>query len=276
MVQVHVGPQSKHLVDLCIPGVFCIHMSPPERGLSDPPWGAIGAQAQDGLSQKEILEGLQHLKKQGVLGRWDRPGLASRAWREWILVFADIERFSNVGLQMIQNGHEQAWDRAAAEPSDGEIWGVGEVYDESVNQLNLIDHEWMHLAACVKDAVTAFEVYLEQLHLEILRVNGLPPPKGDYVRWGDMKKWFRDQLGLDLEEAAVKDVRNIRHALTHRRGELRTQDERKRWGNSAPFGSRSVHLTQIIVAELMEVLAQKVDDVESVASEYTQFGVKRL
>jgi hypothetical protein len=60
-----------------------------------------------------------------VLHRLDRDGPASLGWRDWILVYSDIDRFVVVGTEMIRDAHRRAWDQAEAQPVNEDFWDVG-------------------------------------------------------------------------------------------------------------------------------------------------------
>lgn len=218
------------------------------------------------------------MRSDGVLHRWDRSGLASLGWRDWLLVYADIERFVIVGLGMIREAHERAWTDAASQPAHEDIGDVGEAYDRIVDGLSSVEHEWMYLAAALKDAVTAFEVYLEALVDEILAVHGVGGGSDGKLSpwWRDLKRWYRVHVGVDLEADGVKEVREVRHILTHRRGELRTEAEREGWGRQEGFGGRTVDLQVDQVRAMMETLAHKVSTIEDAAVKYTRFGGERF
>lgn len=213
-----------------------------------------------------------------VLHRWDRDGPASLGWRDWILVYSDIDRFVVVGMEMIRDAHRGAWDEAAAQPASQDFWDVGEAYDHLVGGLNSVDHEWMYLAAALKDSVTAFEVYLAALAEEILVVHGLIEPAYGKLSpwWGPLARWYRRHLDLDLDSHGVREIREIRHILVHRRGVLRTDAERKAWGRQEGFGGRTVDLQLDAVREMTETLARKVSTVEDAGVPYTRFGGKRF
>jgi len=218
------------------------------------------------------------MRDDDVLNRWDRDGPASLGWRDWILVYSDIHRFADVGLKMINDAHQRAWDQAAAQPSNEVFWDVGEAYDNLVGGLNSVDHEWMYLAAALKDSVTAFEVYLAALAEEILIVHGLIERLYGKLSpwWKALKRWYRRHLDLDLDSHGVAEIREIRHALAHRRGVLRTEAERKAWGRQEGFGGRTVDLQPDGVRGMMEILAGMVSIVEEAGVPYTRFGGKRF
>lgn len=129
------------------------------------------------------------------------------------------------------------------------------------------DHEWMLLAAIVRDAVTAFEVYLEKVILEALRRNWKAPVK-DYadhgMYWWEVRDWFRALFDEDVETDELREIRDLRHLLTHRRGELRTEAQRQRFNPSDEDWNPLVTLDETRVTSVVDALraqARHIDEV---------------
>ncbi len=96
----------------------------------------------------------------------------------------------------------------------------------------------MHLAGVVRDAVTSFEVYLDKACRAILLAHGADPVRDP--AWRDLKDIFR-AVDIKIETGAVRCIREMRHFLTHRRGELSTEQQREKFAsteNSAIPGPR--------------------------------------
>ena len=129
----------------------------------------------------------------------------------------------------------------------------------------------MHLAGVLRDAVTTFEVYLEKAREEVLAHQG--QPIGVAARtptWWEFKDFFA-QLGVTIETAKVKEVRHLRHFLTHRRGELRTEDLRHEFQatHSDVIPPWMVELTKERVLQAMDVLAQAVRQIDPAVYQYS-------
>ena len=206
--------------------------------------------------------------------RWDIQGWTSHAYRNWLLLHDDIERFAIVGLAMIEDAHERMWSRAESEISSG-IWDVGSRYEVHVALVNSIDQSWMHLSAALKDAVSAYELYLEEAIIEILHVQGVRPllrPQR-LLPWRALRDWYRTHLDAEVGAGGVDQVREARHILTHVRGELRTEAQRKQWENRhSPELRRKIALTPESLHEMMETLAARASSVEDKVARHTGFG----
>jgi hypothetical protein len=87
----------------------------------------------------------------------------------------------------------------------------------------------MHAIGVLRDAVTNFETYLEKAREEVLRAHGhVDVVEERSPAWPKLVDFFAT-LGVSIETAAVKRVRDLRHFLTHRRGELRTEALRQQF-----------------------------------------------
>ena len=134
-------------------------------------------------------------------------------------------------------------------------------------------------AAVIRDAVTAFEVYLEKSTSEVLRHHGyawkLKP--GRTPRWDQLVKFTSGYLGITVDSDPVQRVRALRHTLTHMRGELRTQEQRDQFGidDDSGFPSKWAVLTTESVIDSLDDLAAVVRTVDAVAWRFS-YGGDRL
>jgi hypothetical protein len=85
------------------------------------------------------------------------------------------------------------------------------------------------------------------------------------------QKCFFRQLGIEIETDEVKQVRELRNFLTHRRGELRTEEQRKQYREDHPdeFLPLAVALTTEGVIASMDQLAEAVRTIDACVYEYT-------
>ena len=120
---------------------------------------------------------------------------------------------------MAREKYDQFWDEAGREPGDPENDDHVEAFERKVDGLWPHDYEWMHAAAVLRDAVTAFEVYLEKASAEVLL--GHSKAWAKEPRWWDLRDFF-ELLGVSIESSKVRAVRDLRHFLAHQRGELRS------------------------------------------------------
>jgi hypothetical protein len=117
----------------------------------------------------------------------------------------------------------------------------------SMSGLVSSDFAWMLFAAAVRDAVTAFEVYLHKGINEVLGFAGYKAGEGDIPTWGDLRELYKNVLEVDIDIEAVKRIRDLRHLLTHQRGELRTQEQRQRYAGEQALFSTVAHLDEAVV-----------------------------
>jgi hypothetical protein len=96
----------------------------------------------------------------------------------------------------------------------------------------------MPQADVVRDGVSAFEVYLEKDGAEVLRRRGYSwkVQPGRTPVWRDIVTFSSSQPDIEVDTVPVQHVRNLRHTLTHLRGELRTPQQREQFGQNSESG----------------------------------------
>src|SRR5207244_1987090 len=143
-------------------------------------------------------------------------------------------------------------DQLGREPGDGESELV-DVFDDRVDGLWPHDYDWMHLAGIVRDAVTSFEVYLDKACRVILLAHGVEPVRDP--GWRDLKDIFR-AVDVGIETVTVRHIREMRHFLTHRRGELRTGQQREKFAASvdSAIPGYVVEVSGELVVEILDQL----------------------
>jgi hypothetical protein len=202
---------------------------------------------------------------------WDpEQGTVSRAFDDWQPVDADIRSFLDKTVQWVTAAHNAAWTDAETEarkifdPERHETDLPVHLYMGKVSRLWPDDHLWMINAAALRDAVTAFEVYLEKSANEVISPCGYKfklSDGRDSPNWWALVKVHRS-LGNNVDTRDVRYVRDLRHLLTHQRGELRTSDLRKKFSQESSDSFRDysseVPLSQPRVVELMDLLARTV------------------
>jgi hypothetical protein len=209
---------------------------------------------------------------------WNQKhGRVSEAFDEWKLIDRDQRTFLRLGLEFATLEYDRLWKESGEEPYEEDGPDQLDSFEEKVGGLYQQDFDWMHLAGVLRDAVTSFEVYLEKAREEVLRHDGQAVPvDARSPTWRQLRVFFC-QLGVQVATAEVELVRGLRHFLTHRRGELRTEDLRKTFQETHPdlFPPLAVELTEERVIESMNVLAEAVRAVDSVVYEYTWGGARR-
>ena len=210
---------------------------------------------------------------------WDEvSGAVSRSFDKWKLVDKDIRTFLNLTTRWAASKYEETWNASEQKADIGSSANQdgADEFSRRVEHLWPDDYNWMLRAAVVRDAVTAFEVYLEESLDEVLarrarvqvrrRRPHESPPWHILVRGHGM-------MGNEVETDRIKHIRALRHTLTHQRGELRTEEMRKKFAadvvlatdvdsgeeiwDRAYVGGK-VQLTSDIVSEVLDDLGSAV------------------
>jgi hypothetical protein len=139
--------------------------------------------------------------------------------------------------------------------------------------LHPYEYEWMHNSAVLRDAVTSFEVYLAKAREDVLHRHGHSRgPEERQPPWAKLCKLF-EMLGVDLQTAELTRVRDLRHFLTHWRGELRTDKQRKQFAaESSGIPAVLVRLDEAAVLASMDVLAEHVRRTDEAVYAHTWGG----
>jgi hypothetical protein len=201
----------------------------------------------------------------------EEQGRVSRAFGEWKLIDTDQRAFLRLGLEFAASEYDRLWKETEQEPSYEGGPELPDAFEAKVDSLYQNDFDWMFMAAVLRDAVTSFEVYLEKAREEVVRHQGASIEVGDESpRWGPQKSFFR-QLGGEIETPEVKEVRALRSSLTHRRGELRTEQQREQFRKEHPgaFLPLAVALSKDGVIDAMDKLAAAVRRIDDAVYQYT-------
>lgn len=183
---------------------------------------------------------------------------------EWKTTDHEIRTFVGWTTEVASGEYERQWQRVSSLPVGPDGPDAVDLLFDELGGLMPHDHEWMLHAAAIKDGVTAFEVYLEQAANDILRRRGakfdLKP--GRTPQWPDLVDFYADDVGAAINTAQVAHVRELRHLLTHQRGELRTDDQRARFGAAGGVLSYRAELNPTVTTECLDVLATVVRSLE--------------
>jgi hypothetical protein len=202
---------------------------------------------------------------------WDtKAGRVSRAYNEWALIEHDQRAFLGVGIRFARAQYDLLWDETGNEPGDPDGPDQVDSFDKKIDGLWPHDYEWMHAAGVLRDAVTNFEVYLEKAREEVLQHQGYTHTVPERTpAWRTLKRFF-DDLGVGAVIETVRDVRDLRHFLTHRRGELRTEALREQFAaHPTDMWPINVELDEQRVLAMMDVLAAAVGSIDPVVYEHS-------
>ncbi|WP_329191513.1 MULTISPECIES: hypothetical protein [unclassified Streptomyces] len=128
------------------------------------------------------------------------------------------------------------------------------MFDDAVGGLWPYSHQWMVEASALKNAVTAFEVYLEKGLREVIEhwsveIEGkqgrhrprLKTPQGlTSPMWKTMTTGH-SVLGSTVATPGVVWARDLRHLLTHQNGELRVQKALDEFRDAAAEADADLH-----------------------------------
>jgi hypothetical protein len=193
----------------------------------------------------------------------------THAFSDWFLVDRDQRAFLRKGLEFSKEIYDRIWNEIGEQPGDPDGPELPDLFHVAVDGLWANDFEWMHLAGVIKDAVTNFEVYLEHAADEILAHHGKQFAERKRSASWDRLVAFYKFLDTNVGTTAVADVRTLRHILTHRRGELRTEDQRQSFGLDEPFMDTVAHLDAEGVERRMDSLGEVVRTVDPVAYDHS-------
>lgn len=201
------------------------------------------------------------------MSAWDEAaGRVSRSFNDWFLLDGDQRAFLRLGLAFAEEIYKRIWDEAGRDPADPDGPEQIDTFEERVDGLHQHDYEWMHCSGILREAVTNYEVYLEKAREEILRRTGKGqgvPERAPY--WWELKEFY-EQIGVDVEVDDIREVRDLRHFLTHRRGELRTEKLREHYAAEAGLlGPINVELSEASVLQSMDVLGAAVRRIDGAA-----------
>ncbi|MDL4815983.1 hypothetical protein [Actinomadura opuntiae] len=179
----------------------------------------------------------------------ESTGMVSRAFEAWKATDTEIRAFAKLALGWADRGFDEYWTSAGEtanrnfNPEDSSGYEQADAFHHAVDGLGPDEFEWIVRATVIREAVTFFEVYLEQAGQEALdrywwtdeagqKYRMLLHTKGaqQSPRWPTLVR-FHKELGNNVETDRVRFIRDLRHLLTHQRGELRTEERRVRFAD---------------------------------------------
>lgn len=171
---------------------------------------------------------LQPISHAAAVARgWRVPGnemgSVTRAWEEWFHVDQDQRTWTDQTLTWAQEHYEREWDVISRSPAHPDGPDPVEMLYDSLGGLMPHEHEWLTLAATIRDAVSAYEVYLSKAFDEVLEHHGfVRKQRFATARWNELHE-FATILGVDIKPPGVATLTDLRNILTHQRGELRQE-----------------------------------------------------
>ncbi|MER7901102.1 hypothetical protein ABTX62_34820 [Streptomyces sp. NPDC096046] len=161
----------------------------------------------------------------------EASGTVSRAFDDWKWNDRENRAFLRLSTQWSDQAYQQTWNEAeesfAARFDPDRHYGDEhlDIFEDAVDGLWPHSYAWITEASVVKNAVTAFEVYLEKALREALgsalsldgkqhTIKLATPPKFESPGWKTLVTSHK-VLGTDVETGEVSWARDLRHLLTH-------------------------------------------------------------
>jgi hypothetical protein len=193
-------------------------------------------------------------------------GLVTRAYDDWHMAEKGLRSFLRLGREFSEEGYQSRWDRIAKSPGDENGPEVEDLFYDETGGLTSIEFDWLLMNLVVRDGVTLYEVYLETVLHEVVahRVHGTIVGETS-PQWRKLTAVFKQAFGMDIESSQVKEAIALRHLLTHRRGELRTDAMRKQHDKKKhDFPDIAVRLEPDEIFGHLDALADAVEKVDRV------------
>lgn len=189
-------------------------------------------------------------------------GTETLAFDEWEMTDQQLRSFLQWTSEVCTREYDRLWDEINQTPAGADDQSAADQLYSRLGGLMPTDHQWMLCASVVRDGVTAFEVYFDKLSWALERWAGFTPRLPDKAFWDrDVVPYYRQHLDLDVSESPVREIRDLRNLLTHRRGELVSEDDRQRFGGSDPM-AYAAHLDEQSVLQHLDGLGHRIRDVE--------------
>lgn len=197
----------------------------------------------------------------------DGCGTVTRAYDEWTLTSRDQRAYLHLTLAWMEERFESEWREVMEGPAYEDSPDAIDIFEARVG-MSPGDWAWMTMAGVVRDAVTAYEVYVVKSCFEVIHHHGLDTRDGLPPRFGEARA-LCTALGADARPAPVNDIFRLRNVLTHQRGELRTAREREQFSDDGEPWSYLAHLDEARVMRCLDVLAEHVDRLDPIMWAYS-------
>ena len=160
---------------------------------------------------------------------------SNSAYHRWDENEQDCRRFmltSNIGMSAWFEQQEESANREGFSMVDASNAQGDEGYSAYMDSVGLLKEDyWPALAAAsVKNAVSFFEIYMEDSADEILRSRGwclTKKAENKSWHWDDCVRFFDSFFGAGIASPEIESIRWIRNKLTHLHDTLRTQDDER-------------------------------------------------
>jgi hypothetical protein len=160
---------------------------------------------------------------------WNPDGHCTEAYEDWFWIRSDAQTFLNLSMQWSTEGFQRIRNEAAA-LADAAGRDRRKTFYELVNELTPTDYLELLCSLVLQRIVSGFDIYHESAIAELGRRHGfyLAPESRhfDSPSWGQVVKVYREALNIEIDPVDIRNIRTLRHRLTHQAGELRrTEDQ---------------------------------------------------
>ncbi|MEH3140932.1 MAG: hypothetical protein PGN37_12280 [Mycobacterium kyogaense] len=169
-------------------------------------------------------------------------------------------------------GFEELWAEIGERPGDPDGPDQADIFFEETDGLWPMLYDWLLHGLLVRDAVSAFEVYFDKVTHEALRSQGLKwsTEGGRSPDWDALTSFWRRHMAVKVETNRMKTIRRIRNILTHQRGELRTDELRRRFGGRDDLlPDNAIRLSQDEVLAIFDDLSAMVEKMDTAVRKVT-------
>jgi hypothetical protein len=135
--------------------------------------------------------------------------------------------------------------------------------------------EQIHLGTVVREATTAYEVYLTDALGELFGAYGHTFREfglAAWPSWAELKRQYLKCMECEIESESVARIRTLRHVLTHRFGRVETEEERLLFASMLrreSFGNDRIWLKTSVVEEMLGELDERVAVVQAMITHFS-------
>lgn len=207
--------------------------------------------------------------------------LASQSWSlasfEWQEAEEHLRAFLQLTHRWVTPAFDELWDEIGQRPGDWDS-DQADIFFGETGGLWTGLYDWLLHEMLVRDALSAFEIYLEKAVMEVLSSSRLKWASNDgrSPEWNEIVRFLKDHLSVKVETARIKTIRKVRNILTHQRGELHTKELRTRFGGGGDLlPENAIRLSEADVIQIFDDLGKMVRKVDQAVTPYVS-GTARI
>jgi len=180
------------------------------------------------------------------------------AYGDWAMAEEELCTFFKHGLDFAAAAYAEIWRHHDSQPADGEGPETVDLFYRATGGMDDLRFNWLLRNLVLRDAVTLYEVYLEQLLHEMASSYWRTERKAKSPSWLELEA-LAEAFDVPLRPPRIDAVVRLRDLLTHRRGELVTAELFDKYDrHSYDFPDHWVNLTSATVARHIRALSKSV------------------